>query len=158
MNKDKLKSIISKKANGDNNLSAQLYQMYFFEHIIKSFPNPDKSSLEGIDATISGGWLDLRAKNETNDIYQIDISFDDEYMYGRILSNKKPTVDYKIINEDLHYVEENDKIFECVSVVRVQTDKQDKSISNHKKLYDEKVFIEYELPEDVVIKKILKKK
>lgn len=34
MNKDKLKSIISKKANGDNNLSAQLYQMYFFEHIL----------------------------------------------------------------------------------------------------------------------------
>ena len=35
MNKDKLKSIISKKANGDNNLSAQLYQMYFFEHILE---------------------------------------------------------------------------------------------------------------------------
>ncbi len=34
MNKDKLKSIISKKANGDNNLSVQLYQMYFFEHIL----------------------------------------------------------------------------------------------------------------------------
>lgn len=34
MNKDKLKSIIREKANGDNNLSAQLYQMYFFEHIL----------------------------------------------------------------------------------------------------------------------------
>lgn len=34
MNKDKLKSIISKKANGDNNLSTQLYQMYFFEQIL----------------------------------------------------------------------------------------------------------------------------
>lgn len=159
--------IIAKEGGGLCHLSNLLHYIFLMSpltvterhgHKIKSFPNPDKSSLEGIDATISGGWLDLRAKNETNDIYQIDISFDDEYMYGRILSNKKPTVDYKIINEDLHYVEENDKIFECVSVVRVQTDKQDKSISNHKKLYDEKVFIEYELPEDVVIKKILKKK
>ncbi len=34
MNKDKLKSIIREKANGDNNLSTQLYQMYFFEHIL----------------------------------------------------------------------------------------------------------------------------
>ena len=159
--------IVAKKGGGLCHLSNLLHYIFLMSpltvterhgHKIKSFPNPDKSSLEGIDATISGGWLDLRAKNETNDIYQIDISFDDEYMYGRILSNKKPTVDYKIINEDLHYVEENDKIFECVSVVQVQTDKQDKSISNHKKLYDEKVFIEYELPEDVVIKKILKKK
>lgn len=34
MNKDTLKNIISKKANGNNNLSSQLYQMYFFEHIL----------------------------------------------------------------------------------------------------------------------------
>lgn len=34
MNKDKLKSIISKKARGDSALSGQLYQMYFFEHIL----------------------------------------------------------------------------------------------------------------------------
>ncbi len=34
MNKDELKSIIREKSNGDNNLSAQLYQMYFFEHIL----------------------------------------------------------------------------------------------------------------------------
>lgn len=35
MNKDKLKGIISKKAKGNNNLAAQLYQMYFFEHILE---------------------------------------------------------------------------------------------------------------------------
>ena len=34
MNKVKLIRIISKKANGYNNLSAQLYQIYFFEHIL----------------------------------------------------------------------------------------------------------------------------
>ena len=56
---------------------------------VKSFPNPDKSSLEGIDATISSGWLDLKVKNETNNIYQIDISFDEDYMYGKILSDRE---------------------------------------------------------------------
>ncbi len=35
MNKDKLKSIISKKAKGNSNVLAQLYQMYFFEHILE---------------------------------------------------------------------------------------------------------------------------
>lgn len=34
MNAPKLKSIISKKANGDNTISAQLYQMFFFERIL----------------------------------------------------------------------------------------------------------------------------
>ena len=34
MNKDKLRSIIFKKTNGNNKQSQQLYQMYFFEHIL----------------------------------------------------------------------------------------------------------------------------
>lgn len=34
MNADKLKSIVSKKANGDSTISAQLYQMFFFERIL----------------------------------------------------------------------------------------------------------------------------
>lgn len=34
MNKDRLKSIISKKANGNTNVANQLYQMFFFEHIL----------------------------------------------------------------------------------------------------------------------------
>lgn len=34
MNADKLKNIVSKKANGDSTISAQLYQMFFFERIL----------------------------------------------------------------------------------------------------------------------------
>lgn len=34
MNPDKLKNIISKKAKGNNDLSFQYYQMFFFEHIL----------------------------------------------------------------------------------------------------------------------------
>ena len=34
MNSDKLKSIISKKSNGNSDISMQLYQMFFFEKIL----------------------------------------------------------------------------------------------------------------------------
>lgn len=34
MNSDKIRSIISKKAKGDSTISAQLYQMFFFERIL----------------------------------------------------------------------------------------------------------------------------
>lgn len=154
--------IVAKKGGGICHLSNLLHYIFLMSpltiterhgHKVKSFPNSDKSALEGIDATISEGWLDLRVKNETNDIYQIAISFDNEYMFGSILSNRESTVDYKIINENLHYVEENTKIFECVSVIKIETDKQDKKIYAHKKLYDEKVFIEYKLPENIDIKR-----
>ena len=123
-------------------------------HKIKSFPNPDKSSLEGIDATISSGWLDLKVKNETNNIYQIDISFDENYMYGKILSDKESTIDYKIVNGNLNYIKENNKIYECVEVIRIEIDKKTKKEIKKEKLYDEKVLIKYELPSDVKVEEM----
>lgn len=95
--------IVAKKGGGLCHLSNLLHYIFLMSpltvterhgHKVKSFPDPDKSSIQGIDATISSGWLDLRVKNETNNIYQIDISFDDDYMYGRILSDKEPSIEY----------------------------------------------------------------
>lgn len=34
MNADKLKSIVLKKTHGDSTVSAQLYQMFFFERVL----------------------------------------------------------------------------------------------------------------------------
>ena len=135
--------IVAKKGGGLCHLSNLLHYLFLMSpltvterhgHKVKSFPNPDKSSLEGIDATISSGWLDLKVKNETNNIYQIDISFDEEYMYGKILSNSESNVDYKIVNGNLKYVKENENIYECVEVIRVEIDKKTrKEIRKEKK-------------------------
>jgi len=94
VNKDKLKSIISKKANGNNNLSAQLYQMYFFEHILdrlsksqyknniilkgglllSSIIGDDERTTKDMDATLKS--LPLERENViqiVNDILNIDL-------------------------------------------------------------------------------------
>lgn len=160
INNDK---IVAKKGGGICHLSNLLYYLFLMSpltvverhgHKIKSFPNPDKSSLEGIDATISSGWLDLKVKNETNNIYQIDISFDENYMYGKILSDKESTIDYKIVNGNLNYIKENNKIYECVEVIRIEIDKKTKKEIKKEKLYDEKVLIKYELPSDVKVEEM----
>lgn len=155
--------IVAKKGGGLCHLSNLLHYLFLMSplivterhgHKVKSFPNPDKSSLEGIDATISSGWLDLKVKNETNNIYQIDISFDEDYMYGKILSNSESNVDYKIVNGKLKYVKENENIYECVEVIRVEIDKKTTKEIRKEKLYDEKVLIEYELPSDVKVEEM----
>ena len=43
-------------------------------HQIKDFPSPDEDEPDGVDATVSEGWLDLKVKNNTNLIFQIKIS------------------------------------------------------------------------------------
>lgn len=152
--------IVAKKGGGICHLSNFLHYLFLMSpltvierhgHKIKSFPDPDKSSIQGIDATIHSGWLDLKARNETNQIIQIDISFNDKYMYGRILSDKKLNIEYQISNDNFKYVKEEEKIYECVSVIKTEVDKTNNKVIKKEKLYDEKVLIEYELPKDTHI-------
>lgn len=151
---------IPKKSGGLCHLSNMLHYIFLMSpltvierhgHDVKTFPDPDKDNIEGIDATINSGWLDLKVKNNTNNIYQIDISFDDHYMYGKILSDKESSVNYSIINEDLKYIKENEKIYQCVSIIRIEKNKNTKEVINKTKLYDEKVLIDYELPKDIKV-------
>lgn len=155
--------IVAQKGGGLCHLSNLLHYIFLMSpltvverhgHKIKSFPDPDKTSIQGIDATINSGWLDLRVKNETANIYQIDIDFDDEYMYGRILSNVEYNVEYEIFNENFKYIKQNDKTYECITVSRKEYDKETKKELKSEKLYDEKVLIGYEIPADVEVEEV----
>ncbi len=155
--------IVPKYSGGICHLSNMLHYLFLMSpltvterhgHKVKSLPNPDKDTLEGTDATISYGWLDLRAKNNTQNTYQIAISFDDKYMYGQILSDKKSNVEYYIVNEDFKYLRKDGKIYESVSVVRIEKNKKTKKIVKKEKLYDEIVEVTYEIPKDSVIEEM----
>lgn len=97
MNKNKLKSIISKKANGNTSVANQLYQMFFFEHILdrlskskykhniilkgglllSSIIGDDERTTKDMDATLKS--LPLEKDNVTeiiNEILNIDIEDD----------------------------------------------------------------------------------
>lgn len=123
-------------------------------HKIKSFPNPDKDSLDGIDATISSGWLDLKVRNDTNQIFQIVISFDEDYMYAKILSDIKSKEVVEIKNGKPKYIKKDSKLFESVGVIKEIRDKETNKIINTKKLYDEVVEIDYEISKDIIVEEM----
>ena len=150
------------KGGGICHLSNLLYHVFLMSpltiverhgHKIKSFPNPDKdkNSLEGVDATIRSGWLDLKVRNDTDHTYQIEISFDEKYMYAKILSDQNIEVEYSIINDQFQYIRKNNHIYESVSVLKITTDKKTGKEIAKEKLYDEIVKVEYELPKNVKI-------
>lgn len=152
--------IVAKKGGGICHLSNLLYYTFLMTpltvierhgHKVKSFPNPDKNSLEGVDATINMGWLDLRVKNNTENTYQIEISFDEEYMYAKILSDQNSNKQYEIINEDFKYVKKGDQLYESVAVVKITKDKKTGKKLKKEKLYDEIVKVDYEVPKDAKI-------
>lgn len=152
-------SIVPSKGGGICHLSNLLYYVFLMSpltiverhgHKIKSFPNPDLDSLDGVDATVSSGWLDLKVRNDTDFLYQVVIDFDSDYMYVALLSDHEKDTNSVIQNENFQYFRKDGKIFERVSVVKLVEDLGGNVISK-KKLYDELVQIDYELPDDILV-------
>lgn len=155
--------IVAKSGGGICHLSNMLHELFLKSpltvierhgHETKSFPEPDANALQGVDATISSGWLDLKVKNETDDIYQIIITFDDTYMYGTLLCDVNHNVSYKLKNENLKYIKQNHHIYESVDVVRESYDRQSNQMLKREKLYTEKVEVTYTLDRDIKVEEI----
>lgn len=153
--------IVPTKGGGICHLSNLLYYVFLMSpltilerhgHKVKSFPNPDKNSLEGVDATIRSGWLDLKVRNDTEHTYQIEIDFDEEYMYAKILSDEEFEYQYSITNDHFQYIRKDNQIYESASVIKITTDKKTGRQISKEKLYDEVVRVEYELPKNIKIK------
>ena len=117
-------------------------------HDVMSFPLPPSDIPEGTDATISEGWLDLKVKNETNVTFQIDISFDEEYIYGRILSDHVPLYKYEVFDQNLCYFKEANVVYQKVSIYQRLIHYKTKEITS-KFLYNNKCKIGYKLPYDI---------
>ncbi len=87
-------------------------------HAVQAFPPAATDLPEGVDATVSEGWLDLKVKNETDAVYQICLWFDEETIFGGIFSSKEPDVAYTIYNENYNAYEKDGRRFFEVDVLR----------------------------------------
>lgn len=104
-------------------------------HQIMVFPSLNEDKIEGVDAAVSEGWLDLKVKNNTNLTFQIEISIDGHYTYGRIFANKAIDYHYEIINRDKSYFKKCGKNFERVSVYCQKIDIKSKLVVSENLLY-----------------------
>lgn len=121
-------------------------------HAVEYFPPTTEDLPCGVDATISEGWLDLKVRNETDNVFQIAISFDDDFMYGRILSQNPLNTEYTVFNSSVSYVIQNERTYRIASVCRSEEDKKDGS-RIERELYVTQCEIAYELSENIKIEK-----
>ncbi|OAJ72162.1 vancomycin resistance protein [Brevibacillus sp. SKDU10] len=125
-------------------------------HEVKEFPEPNSDEIKGVDATISEGWIDLKARNDTDCTYQISVAFDDENIIGTVFVDKRPQVLYRVANGGIEYSRESGGTYESVKVERVEIDSDTGEITGQKLLYTNKCKICYPLPENVEIKEAKK--
>lgn len=120
-------------------------------HSVKSFLSTAEDLPCGTDAAISEGWLDLKVRNETNNTFQIEISFDDKYIHGRILSQNVVDTEYSLFNSSVSYRNRGQKIYQLAFVCRTETDKNT-GRRTERELYINRCEIAYKLPDEIEIK------
>lgn len=120
-------------------------------HRIKDFPDPPSDAPIGVDATISEGWRDLKVRNDTDQTFQIHITFDPQNITGQLLSDQDDGITYQITNNDMVYYRQNNQIFEEVDIIQNQISKKTGAYAASKKLYRNKCEIGYSLPEGTPI-------
>lgn len=77
-------------------------------------------------------------------------SFDDKYMYGRILSQSSVNIEYTVFNSSVSYFKREEKIYQIASVCRTEKDKMT-GRQTEKELYVNQCEITYKLPDDIKI-------
>ena len=107
----------------------------------------------GTDATVSEGWLDLKVRNDTDNTFQIAIHFDDNYMYGEILSQRPVNTEYTVFNSSVSYIKRNEKIYQVSVVCREETD-QETGEHTQRELYTNQCEISYSLPDNIEVKSL----
>ncbi len=124
-------------------------------HAVDAIPPaaPGADIPKGIDATVSEGWLDLKAFNNTDTTFQIRIEFDDMFMHAYILADKEQYVSYEIFNGYMGYYRRNGKIYLDSSVDRRVTDiRTGNAETEH--LYINTCEIGYQLDSDILVKEM----
>ncbi len=116
-------------------------------HDVKDFPEPPSDAPMGVDATVSEGWLDLKAKNETEMSFQISIAFNEDHIIGRLLTDQDNGQFYKVVNGELSYYRKNNKGYEEVDVKQKTILKATGDCASEKLLYRNKCEIGYPLPD-----------
>lgn len=140
-------------------LSSLLYWMFLhtpltvterWGHDELHFPTTTGDLPWGTDATVSEGWIDLKVRNDTDNVFRIGVSFDKDYMYGNITAMKPVNVEYEIYNSDVCYRRDGRKVFQNAAVYRRERDKNT-GLCNERELYVNRCEIAYESGPDVII-------
>lgn len=120
-------------------------------HKVKDFPTLRDTEPEGVDATISEGWLDLKVKNETDLTIQIGISFDSTKITGSLFTEKALPSFYEIEGKDLSYYRKNGNIYQKTAIYRREIAVDTLEILSENLLYTNICEIGYKLSDGTLI-------
>lgn len=71
-----------------------------YRHGFDVFPDIDRRIPFACGATLAYNYIDLQLRNDTKDVFQIDLWLDDEYLNGEIRSDRESECEYEVFETD----------------------------------------------------------
>lgn len=120
-------------------------------HKVKDFPTMRNTEPEGVDATISEGWIDLKMKNESDITFQIGVAFDSTNITISLFADQAVPSVHEIEGRDLTYYRKNGKVYQEIFIYRHEIDAKTRARLSENLLYVNVCSIGYPLPSDTLI-------
>lgn len=109
-------------------------------HFMKAFPDPPSRIPDGVDATVSEGWKDLKVRNDTKEAIQIQLEVQEDVLYVALRGLKANHERIKIEARNKHFVYENDECYEIIEIWQITSNEE-------KLLYTNRCRIGYSIEE-----------
>ena len=104
--------------------------------------------------SVSYNYIDYRFKNNTNQDVQVILWCDEEKLYGELRSEKDFPYKYKLVEENHHFIEENEKMYRNSKIYRVTIDKRNDSTINKELIWDNHSLVMFDY--DLIPKELIK--
>ena len=95
------------------------------------FPDFGRQIPFGTGTSVMYNYLDYRVRNNTDQIYQLLVHSDGEYLCGQLRAEKPQTLKYHIHSYGERFVREGNDVYRCGSVIREAVDKKTGSTVLH---------------------------
>lgn len=121
-----------------------------YRHSVDPFPDCGRVIPFGTGATLVQGWKDLKIKNTTHLIWQINIWFDETYIYGEVRANDYPEYSYHIEEKNHHFTKKKDGIYRKNQIYRKVIDRRTGNLLLIQHLFDNDSLIKYNIDDNLV--------
>lgn len=121
-----------------------------YRHGFDPFPDYGRVIPFGTGATLVNGWKDIKVKNNTQQTFQINIWFDDSYIYGDIRANEYPEYSYHIKEKNHRFLKREDGIYRLNEIYRDIIDRKTGNLIKEEHLFDNDCIIKYDIDENLV--------
>lgn len=121
-----------------------------YRHGFDPFPDYGRAVPFGTGATLVNGWKDIKIKNNTGITFQINIWFDDTYIYGDIRADEYPEYKYHIIEKDHQFVKKDDGIYRQNKIYKRAVNRRTGITDKITHLFNNDCLIKYKIDKELV--------